>query len=360
MKILHLIDSGGLYGAEIMLLTLMAEQVNSGDDVYLLSCGLPQEQEKPIEREASKLSVKLITWRIPAGLNIKKMKDLSNWLHEESFDIAHSHGYKFNIMCALGLKKKSPKLKTISTVHGYVVASVFSKMAVYQFLDRLALCKFDHIALVNNGLMAFWPFKWFGQKSVFIPNGLKDIDVSLAAPTSGKRFLAIGRLSVEKQFATLVQCIAKLEGASLTMMGEGPLRANLEWLITDLHLQNRVFLKGFVDKPSQYLNEFDCLVISSSTEGLPMVLLEAMRVGMPVVTTPVGAIAKVVGSKYPLLCDGSTENDILQKMTIFTTMPVEVRLELSIQLRHRFGVSYTSTIMHQKYTTLYKGEWFDR
>lgn len=337
-----------------MLLTLMEEQLSDNYEVFLISCGLPGEEEKPIEREARNLGVNLIIWRIPPGFNLRKIRELSTWLYNNNVDIAHSHGYKFNILCAFGLKKMSPNLKTISTVHGYVFAKVFSKMAVYQFLDKVALCKLDHVVLVNDGLRAFWPFKWLGKKVTFIPNGLKDIDINPASPANGRRFLAIGRLSVEKQFETLVHCIASIDNASLTIMGEGPKRNDIEELIEKYEIRNRIFLKGFVDNPAKFFSDFDALVISSSTEGLPMVLLEAMRSGLPIIATPVGAIPYVLGENYPYLTSSCDHTSILSTITKFINC--EKRKSISELITSRFKSDFTSACMSESYQDLYESE----
>ncbi len=355
MKVLHLIDSGGLYGAEYMLLSLMNEQMDAGMDVHLLSCGLPEEPEKAIEKEASLLNVNLIIWRIPAGFNFTKIKSLSQWIDSNDIDIVHSHGYKFNIMCAFGLKRtKMSKYSTVSTIHGYVHAPFFSKMAMYQLLDKIALCLFDHVVLVNNNLQKKAPFKWLSRKTTYIPNGIPKVESKVKAISSQNRFLAIGRLSTEKQFDILINTMNLVQNSSLTIMGDGPLKADLESLISQLKLREQVILKGFIHNPIQYFSDYDCLIISSSTEGLPIVLLEAMREGLPIISTPVGAIPNVLGLDYQLLCKTEMEKDILANIAHFISMTTEAKQELSLRLQGQFDLSYTSGIMHQGYEKLYQ------
>lgn len=333
----------------------MKEQMDAGLDVYLLSCGLPKEPEKAIEKEASLLNVNLITWRIPAGFNFTKLKSLSKWIDSNDIDIVHSHGYKFNIMCAFGLKRtKMSNYKTVSTIHGYVYANFFSKMAVYQLLDKMALWLFDHVVLVNNNLQKKAPFKWLSHKTTYIPNGIPKVESKVKAISSQNRFLAIGRLSTEKQFDILIKTMNLVPNSSLTIMGDGPLKTELESLISELKLQDKVILKGFMHNPIQYFSDYDCLIISSSTEGLPIVLLEAMREGLPIISTPVGAIPNVLGFDYQLLCETDLEEDVLAKIKEFLSMTMEVKQELSLRLQGQFELSYTSGIMHEGYEKLYQ------
>ncbi len=67
MKVLHLIDSGGLYGAEIMLLNLVQEQIKSGLNPIILSVGVPEIVEKPIEIEAKKEIYQFISFECEQG-----------------------------------------------------------------------------------------------------------------------------------------------------------------------------------------------------------------------------------------------------------------------------------------------------
>jgi glycosyltransferase involved in cell wall biosynthesis len=100
--------------------------------------------------------------------------------------------------------------------------------------------------------------------------------------------LGVGRLSAQKNFRLLVDAFASLRrerNARLVILGEGPERAALEARIRELHLQDDVLLPGFVDNPYAWMSRAGVLVLSSDFEGLPTVLVEALAVGTPVVST---------------------------------------------------------------------------
>jgi glycosyltransferase involved in cell wall biosynthesis len=109
---------------------------------------------------------------------------------------------------------------------------------------------------------------------------------------------AAGRLSREKGFAFLLEALAGLvtEGHDLRLviLGEGGLRQALEQQVKALGLGERVLLPGYVADAGRYLPSFDLFVLPSLTEGLPMVLLEAMSVGLPTVASRVGGIPVVL------------------------------------------------------------------
>src|SRR5687768_7368951 len=100
MKILHLIDSSGLYGAEQVLLTLMRGTKDRGDQPILGSLRLGNEEEKAIENQVARMGLEL--WKLPfsRGIDRAAMLALQDRCLREGVSIVHSHGYKANILNA--------------------------------------------------------------------------------------------------------------------------------------------------------------------------------------------------------------------------------------------------------------------
>jgi glycosyltransferase involved in cell wall biosynthesis len=100
--------------------------------------------------------------------------------------------------------------------------------------------------------------------------------------------LAVGRLTLPKDFPTLIRAFARLRAgrsARLVILGEGELRDELEALVAELGLTADVALPGFTDNPFSWMRRSALFVLSSAWEGLPTVLVEAMACGTPVVST---------------------------------------------------------------------------
>jgi glycosyltransferase involved in cell wall biosynthesis len=100
--------------------------------------------------------------------------------------------------------------------------------------------------------------------------------------------LGAGRLTAQKDFATLIRAFAQARkacSARLVIIGEGPERATLEALIRSLGLADAVALPGFQTNPFAWMRAADLFVLSSAWEGLPGVLIQAMACGTPVVST---------------------------------------------------------------------------
>ena len=101
-------------------------------------------------------------------------------------------------------------------------------------------------------------------------------------------FLSVGRLSIQKDFPTLIKAFAILRKqvlARLLILGEGDSRDELESMIYSLGLSEDVSMPGFIENPYAYMHRTSAFVLSSRWEGLPTVLIEAMACGCPVIST---------------------------------------------------------------------------
>ncbi|NJS16372.1 MAG: glycosyltransferase [Nostocaceae cyanobacterium CSU_2_110] len=123
-------------------------------------------------------------------------------------------------------------------------------------------------------------------------------------------FLAVGRLTEQKDFSTLIKAfslVRKEKLARLIILGEGEARGQLEATIKNLGISEDVLLPGFTDNPYAYMYNANAFVLSSRWEGLPTVLIEAMACGCPVVATdcPSGPQEILAAGKYgELVCCG--------------------------------------------------------
>ena len=144
------------------------------------------------------------------------------------------------------------------------------------------------------------------------------IDHAWFVPDGPPVILGVGRLNKQKDFSTLIRAFAELRQsliARLVILGEGDERNKLEVLIAELGIQEDVELPGFVSNPYKYMRAASVFVLSSRWEGLPTVLIEALALGVTVVSTdcpcgpaeilekggcgflvPVGGVSELVGA----------------------------------------------------------------
>lgn len=120
---------------------------------------------------------------------------------------------------------------------------------------------------------------------------------------------AVGRLAPEKGYDRLIRIHKKIyeEGYKhrLVIVGEGPMREMLENIIQSIHCEESVTLVGYASNPYKYMRKADFLVCSSYTEALPVIAMEALSLGIPIVSA-VPSIGELFGKET---CGMITEND---------------------------------------------------
>nr|AAT06402.1 Cps7D [Actinobacillus pleuropneumoniae] len=117
------------------------------------------------------------------------------------------------------------------------------------------------------------------------------LDDEIYFKTPGKVFLTIGRLSIEKDHAKLINSFAKLikyyPDSKLLIIGDGSLKYALTQQIKELKLDNNVYLLGLRTNPFPLLKNADCFILPSNHEGQPMTLFEAMILGKMIIATDI-------------------------------------------------------------------------
>lgn len=116
----------------------------------------------------------------------------------------------------------------------------------------------------------------------------KPLDHPWFKPGEPPIILSVGRLTEQKDFCTLIRAfclVRKQRPARLVILGEGEDRPKLEDLVRNLGIHSEVAMPGFAQNPYQFMKRAAVFVLSSRWEGLPTVLIEAMAVGTPVVST---------------------------------------------------------------------------
>jgi len=137
------------------------------------------------------------------------------------------------------------------------------------------------------------------DKIAFIPNCVEILDKPLEYK-KGERLQigTVGRLVYAKDYGTLIKAFNMLikDGikGDLIFVGDGPERPKLESMVKVLGLDGHVTFTGFQGNVNSFLNRFDIFVLSSIREGIPVAMLEAMAMRVPVVSTKVGGIPEVI------------------------------------------------------------------
>lgn len=163
------------------------------------------------------------------------------------------------------------------------------RSALYKFLILLLYSKSNGFVFQTEGAKSFFNSK-IQEKSVVIPNPItSDVIRTRFEGVKKKEIVAVGRLVPEKNYKMLFYAIKDITNEFpeyvLKIYGDGPLREELEQLKNELGMENHIFLMGRKDNVFDLISESTMFVLSSAHEGMPNALMEAMALGLPVVST---------------------------------------------------------------------------
>lgn len=371
MRILHIIDSGGMYGAEAVLLELAAGQERLGHPASIASIGIHGCSNKPLEVAAERRGLTVHRVRMADGPNPSGGWGLIQLARRERVDILHSHGYKSDILLGF-VPSRLRRLPLVSTVHGFTSTGGVSRLALYRWLDLRALRRCDRVVLVHHGMTQGMGFDRLGDpRWRVIENGIShdavippadDDPIVQFCRCGGPVVGAVGRLSPEKGFHHLLVAFQRLveagSNARLIILGEGPERRRLERMVAKAELNARILLPGFADA-RRYLPLFNVFVLPSLTEGLPIALLEAMHAGVPIVASRTGGVPAVLeGGACGILVQ---PGDVVDLSAALEGMLADRAGAVALAGRARLAVRerYSSARMVDQYVELYS-ELIDR
>jgi glycosyltransferase involved in cell wall biosynthesis len=374
VKILHLIDSGGLYGAEMMLLSLAAAQEKMGLQPVIGSIRKTGIGEKPLDREARRRGLLVKVFEMRPGPNLRGVWGIVRYARKNHFDLFHSHGYKTNILFGL-MPRFFHKLPIVTTLHGWTSTGGWTKKHLNEILDAFSLRFVDKIVLVNRRMLEKPKVKRLPiDKICIIDNGIEieykknpenaNLDKSVKNQLhefclNGKIVASIGRLSREKGFDYLIEAIRILrqeqnENIRLLLIGDGCLRRQLKQQARDCGIEKYFLITGYIKNARNLHGLFDCYVISSLTEGLPITLLEAMASGTPIVATAVGGIPNVVTDRKEALIVPPKDPQALARAIWNLLEDSQLSERIATRAAIRVQTRYSSSIMTEKYRDLYK------
>jgi glycosyltransferase involved in cell wall biosynthesis len=257
----------------------------------------------PLHEAAYKEGIEVYTIPEPFAFDLRVLTHIRDLVRRLSPDIIQTHHVKSHFLVRLsGVWRQVP---WIAFHHGYTTDATRTRF--YNQLDRWSLRTARKVVTVCRAFETQLTRVVPNAPVIVLHNSISadwiSTRVNLTTPTKRPKpatILAVGRLSSEKDFLTLVLAIGELRQLHpelpirLIILGEGPEREPIKRAIRRLELNDRVTLIGHVADVKPYFQRADVLAISSVSEGSPNVLLEAMASGLPIVATAVGGIPEIV------------------------------------------------------------------
>jgi glycosyltransferase involved in cell wall biosynthesis/protein-tyrosine-phosphatase len=241
------------------------------------------------------------------------MTRLTTWLASRPFDVVHTHRYKDTVLGALAARLAGVP-NVVRTVHGHPEPTggwSAMKLRMYESLDRFALRRWASVIVAVSKNLAdslrgagFWPgmvtaiHNGAAPIPPIAPDDRAALRRELNLPPDALVIGTVGRLVPVKGHVDLIRAVAlaqpRMPQARLVIAGDGPLLGDLWAMAGRLGIDKHCVFAGHRADVHRVLAAMDVFALPSLSEGIPMALLEAMSLGVPVVATRVGGIPEVV------------------------------------------------------------------
>jgi glycosyltransferase involved in cell wall biosynthesis len=317
LRIVHVIARLNVGGAALSVLELAAGQRARGHDVLVVAGTIPPG-EASMESLADELAVPYLyapslKRELSPRDDLRATALIRQLLRDRRPDVLHTHTSKAGATGRVaGLAAGTARPNAIvHTFHGHVLSGYFDNRRERGFrLVERALAHITNRVIavseqVRDDLLRF--HIGTPEKITVIHYGF-DLDrrVAGSAASRDEKRTAVGaadddfvigwagRLSEIKRPLDLVRAAAKVDGSLLVLAGDGELRSDVESLASSLGLTDRVRPLGYVDDLGAWYGAFDAFLLTSANEGAPVVAIEALAAGTPVVATDAGGTRTVV------------------------------------------------------------------
>lgn len=365
MRVLHLLSSTGFHGAESMTAELVRQQAAKGVEVHVAAfdSGEPGATDVLDAVQGHAHGTVRIPCRGP--LDRHAWRALNRYCQEQRIELVHSHKYKTTFYALPGRLAGSYRL--VTTYHNWLTHT--RALRLYAALDK-ALARFNDAAIavstpVAQTLRQHMPASRVHQ----IDNGIDTVRYQRQMPREdAKRALGldptrpvigfVGRLSDEKGLPYLIQALATssqdFSQVQTLIVGEGEARAAVQAQIDQNGLGNQVQLLGNRRDTPLIYSALDLFVLPSVLEAFPMVLLEAMACGCPVLATEVGEVARIIEPQGTgLIVPPRDPQALARAMVSVLTRPTWSQ-EMGQQGSLRVAQHFSSDAMAERYLQVYR------
>lgn len=266
-------------------------------------------REEGMLKEELKKEVGYVFLNKKHSLDLRAFWKLREFVKKERIDLIHAHGTSW--FWGVLLKLSGLKIKLVW--HDHYGESEQLELRETKFLKPLSRY-FDGIISVNDDLKA-WAEKELNSREVIqlnnfiIPSEKKESKIKLKGNSTDFKLICVANLRPQKDHWNLLAAFEKLQGEemSLHLIGADPGTARSKKLLEKIAAMKNVYYYGSLKEVSNILQQADLGLLSSRSEGLPLVLLEYGMAGLPVVTTEVGQCRELTGDAALLVPPGDAE-----------------------------------------------------
>ncbi|MEG0297760.1 MAG: glycosyltransferase family 4 protein [Clostridium sp.] len=286
MKICFIVNDLNMKAGTERAVTIVANNLSkAGYDITILSFMDVKKSGYELHKDVKVVDLNVGTTNFKLGY-FKVVKNLRNIVKTGKYDFVVEAEVYNRLFSMFALKGLSTKLITWEHFNYFVTLGrkerAFARKLAAKYSDAVVtLTEADRINYEQNEKCVA-KIRAIANPVVFKPEEKSKLD--------NKSVLAIGRLTYQKGFDILLECWKRLKEQDptnewiLNIVGEGEDREKLEAFIKQNNLEGSIFLKGATSNIKDYYLESSIYAMTSRFEGLPMVLIEALSFGIPIVS----------------------------------------------------------------------------
>lgn len=303
LRIVHACTPASVGGLERVVQGLATGLAARGHKVDVIAVVEPDVRTDDLRAPLDAAGVAVHELRLGGRDYLGEILGVGALLRKLAPDVLHTHGYRADLMH--GLLVRPRHIANVSTLHGSSRLGGVSH--AFEWLQERALKRFDGVVAVSTPLERQLLALGVPRAALHrIPNATKapaplpraEARTALGIAGAGPVIGFIGRLIPIKGTDVLLQALARATDSpwNAVIVGGGPERERLETLAASLGIGARVTFAGEREHAARYLAAFDLFVLPSRSEGTPIVLLETLAAGVPVIASAVGGVPDLIAA----------------------------------------------------------------
>lgn len=379
INVLHLRSCrGGGGGPEKTILFSAKEVDRSQFNLHIAYLTSRDDNEFDLDARARAMGIDtFVRIKEDKKIDFRALKELRQLIEEKDIDILSCHCYKSDLY-GLYLKRKVKKLHLLSTAHGPLASLKFFWASqnwrvryLYDQIDLRILRFFERVIIVSDTMRsAVARHKVPNERIIWIRNAIdstyfkksaerraeyrKSLGIAPDATVVG----AVGRLNGEKDYPNFLGMAAELlktrPEVVFTIAGGGALEAELKKLAGDLGLSEKVRFLGHFQDVRKVYDLLDVYVLSSTREGLPNTVLEAMAMEVPIVSTNVDGVCEAVEDRRDALLVPARDPVALARAVDSVLADLNLRDRIVASSRRRVEEEFSFAHRMRKIESIYR------
>jgi len=273
-------------------------------------------------------------------------------------DIVATHSSKAGILGRLA--SKITNIPCVFTAHGWSFTEGISEpnRSLYEIIEKwmelitdkvICVSEHDRNIALKAGMRP--------EKLVMVHYGIEDIPDYLKSnhqETNPVKILMVARFDKQKDHETLIKAFKFIKNAQLDLLGGGPKLEEIQTMVSQMGMTERVNFRGFCSNVSEILPQGDIFTLITNWEGFPYAIIEAMRAKLPIIASQVGGVSESVIDGITGYCVPHGDVETLRNRLTKLVDDAQLRREMGIQGRQKYESELTLSQMCMTTLNIYK------